>query len=57
MGSEGMGPTLAVEGGVNKAVFEAYVERVLAPSLKAGQEVVVMDNLSAHKRVRRLASL
>ena len=43
-----MGPTLAVEGGVNKAVFEAYVERVLAPSLKAGQ-VVVTDNLSAHK--------
>jgi hypothetical protein len=47
---EGMGPTLVVqEGGTNKAVFEAYVERVLAPSLRAGQ-VVVMDNLlSAHK--------
>jgi transposase len=48
MSLEGMGPTLALEGGTNKAVFEAYVERVLAPSLKAGQ-VVVMDNLSAHK--------
>jgi transposase len=48
MSSEGMGPTLAVEGTTNKAVFEAYVERALAPSLKAGQ-VVVMDNLSAHK--------
>jgi transposase/transposase-like protein len=38
-----------------KAVFEAYVERVLAPSLSAGQ-VVVMDNLAAHKgeRVRGL---
>lgn len=48
MSSEGMGPTLAVEGSTNKVVFEAYVERVLAPSLKAGQ-VVVMDNLSAHK--------
>ena len=36
-------------------VFEAYVERVLAPSLKEGQ-VVVMDNLGAHrpKRVREL---
>jgi transposase len=46
---EGMGPTLAVQGPTNKAVFEAYVEWVLAPSLKAGQ-VVVMDNLlSAHK--------
>lgn len=47
MSSKGMGPTLAVQGGTNKAVFEAYVERVLAPSLKPGQ-VVVMDNLSAH---------
>jgi transposase len=45
---EGMGPTLAVQGSTNKAVFEAYVERVLAPSLKPGR-VVVMDNLSAHK--------
>jgi transposase len=56
MSSEGMGPTLAVEGGATTAlVFEAYVERVLAPSLKEGQ-VVVMDNLGAHrpKRVREL---
>ena len=48
MSSEGMGPALAVEGSTNKAVFEAYVERILAPSLRPGQ-VVVMDNLSAHK--------
>jgi transposase len=36
-------------------VFEAYLEDVLAPSLKPGQ-VVVMDNLSSHKseRVREL---
>ena len=48
MGAGGMGPSLAVEGGTTKAVFEAYVGRVLAPSLLPGQ-VVVMDNLSAHK--------
>ena len=55
MSSEGMGPTLAVEGATTALVFEAYVERVLAPSLKEGQ-VVVMDNLGAHrpKRVREL---
>ena len=37
-------------------MFEAYIERGLAPTLRAGQEVVVMDNLSAHKgeRVREL---
>ncbi len=55
MGAGGMGPSLAVEGGTTKAVFEAYVEKALAPSLWPGQ-VVVMDNLSAHKgeRVREL---
>lgn len=53
--TEGMGECLAVEGATTKVLFETYVERVLAPSLRAGQ-VVVMDNLSAHKgeRVREL---
>jgi transposase len=52
---EGMGPSLAVEGATTAVVFEAYVERVLAPSLCKGQ-IVVMDNLGAHrpKRVRQL---
>jgi transposase len=52
---EGMGPSLSVEGATTKAVFEAYVEKVLAPRLKGGQ-IVVMDNLGAHrpKRVREL---
>jgi transposase len=44
----GMGETMAVEGSTDKEVFEAYVERVLAPTLEAGQ-VVIMDNLPAHK--------
>jgi transposase len=50
-----MGPCLAVEGPTTKAVFEAYVEQVLAPSLRPGQ-VVILDNLGAHKgeRVREL---
>ncbi len=51
----GMGPSLAVEGATTALVFEAYVEEVLAPSLRKGQ-IVLMDNLSAHrpKRVREL---
>ena len=51
----GMGPSLAVEGATTRAVFEAYVEEALAPSLRAGQ-VVVMDDLTAHKgeRVKEL---
>jgi hypothetical protein len=52
---EGMGPSLAVEGATTRAVFEAYVEWGLSPTLCPGQ-VVVMDNLTAHKgeRVREL---
>ena len=48
MSLEGMGPSLAIEGSTNKVLFETYLEQVLRPSLKDGQ-VVVMDNLSAHK--------
>jgi len=55
MSMEGMGPSVAVEGATTRVVFEAYVEQALAPSLRAGQ-VVVMDNLTAHQgeRVREL---
>ena len=47
--------SLAIEGATTAGVFEAYVERVLAPNLRPAQ-VVIMDNLSAHKteRVREL---
>ena len=55
MSVEGMGPSLAVEGATNREVFETYVERILVPTLRRAQ-VVVMDNLTAHKgeRVREL---
>src|SRR5215211_3179443 len=51
----GMGPSLAVEGATTSRVFETYVKRLLAPTLRPGQ-VVVMDNLGAHRprRVREL---
>jgi hypothetical protein len=45
---EGLGECLAVEGSTTREVFEAYLEQVLGPTLCAGQ-IVVMDNLSAHK--------
>lgn len=55
MSVEGMGPALAVEGSTTATVFETYVGEVLAPTLRKGQ-IVVMDNLSAHKgsRIRKL---
>jgi len=46
----GMGPSLMTEGGVTSAMFEAYVEHILGPTLRPGQ-VVLLDNLSAHKSV------
>jgi transposase len=57
MSMEGMGPSLAVEGTTSATVFETYVKKVLAPTLRPGQ-IVVMDNLSAHKgaRVRDLVA-
>jgi transposase len=40
-----------VESSTTGEVFEAYVEQLLAPSLRPGQ-LVVMDNLSSHKGAR-----
>jgi transposase len=53
---EGMGPSIAVVGSTTREVFEAYVERILVPTLRPGQKIVVMDNLAVHKgeRVRKL---
>ena len=48
---EGMGAALILEGSANTTAFELYVEQVLASSLHAGQ-IVVMDNLQAHKSAR-----
>ena len=36
------------EGAVDRAMFEAYMEQILGPSLRPG-DIVVMDNLSSHK--------
>jgi len=51
----GMTPAMTIEGGTSAAVFTTYLERVLVPSLRRGQ-VVVVDNVGAHKpeRVREL---
>jgi transposase len=53
--SEGMGPSMTVEGATTREVFEVYVEHFLGPALRPGQ-IVVMDNLGAHRpqRVRKL---
>jgi transposase len=42
--------SLVVDGATDGDVFEAFVTRVLVPELLPG-DIVVMDNLSVHKRV------
>ena len=37
-----------LDGPMNGAVFLAYVEQVLVPTLRPG-DIVVMDNLAPHK--------
>lgn len=51
----GMGEAVAFEGTTDAPMFEAYVERFLAPTLKERQ-IVVMDKLGAHRgeKVREL---
>ncbi len=51
----GMIAPFVISGPINRAAFEAYVEKVLIPELRPG-DIVVMDNLSSHKgpRVREL---
>ena len=45
---EGLMATMTIESPTDSDVFLTYVEQVLCPRLRPGQ-VVVMDNLSAHK--------
>ena len=45
---DGLTAPMVVDGAVNGDVFRAYVEQVLAPTLKPG-DIVVLDNLQSHK--------
>lgn len=45
---QGIGAVMSVDGPTDTAVFRAYIEQVLVPTLAPG-DVVVMDNLGAHK--------
>jgi transposase len=46
--TEGIGPSMILDGAINGAAFQVYIEQVLVPSLHPGQ-IVVMDNLNVHK--------
>jgi len=46
---DGLVAPFVFDGPINALTFEAYVEQFLVPELKPG-DIVVMDNLSSHKR-------
>jgi transposase len=48
--TSGLTAPLVVDGAINGEIFLAYVRQQLVPTLRRG-DVVVMDNLSSHKRV------
>ena len=39
---------MVLDGPINGAAFQAYVDQVLVPTLKPG-DIVIMDNLGSHK--------
>jgi transposase len=45
---DGLTAPMVLDGPMNAAAFQAYVEQALIPMLKPG-DIVVMDNLPAHK--------
>ena len=45
----GIDAPMLLDGAIDGDAFEAYARQVLVPSLKPG-DVVIMDNLSVHKR-------
>lgn len=51
LGLGGVRCSTLVDGPVDADLFEAFIQDVLVPELRPG-DVVVMDNLSSHKRVR-----
>lgn len=45
---DGTTATMVIEGATDTEVFRAYVRKVLVPTLRPG-DIVVMDNLTPHK--------
>ena len=51
---DGSTACMTIDGATDTQVFRAYVRRVLCPTLRKG-DVVIMDNLAAHKSPQTLA--
>jgi transposase len=51
---DGSTACMTVEGATDAEIFRTYVQRVLCPTLRPG-DVVIMDNLSPHKSALTLS--
>jgi len=51
---DGSSACMTIDGATNTEVFAAYVREILVPTLRAG-DIVIMDNLGAHKNAATLA--
>jgi transposase len=51
IGLDGVHAQFALDGGIDGDAFLVYIEKVLLPTLRGG-EIVVLDNLSSHKLPR-----
>jgi transposase len=51
---DGSSACMTIDGATNTEVFRAYVYEILVPTLRPG-DIVVMDNLGAHKNAQTLA--
>ena len=51
---DGTTACMTVAGATNTEIFRAYVAEILVPTLRVG-DIVVMDNLSAHKNAATIA--
>ncbi len=51
---DGTTACMTIEGATNTEVFQAYIRHFLVPVLRPG-DIVIMDNLGAHKNDQTLA--
>jgi len=56
LGLVGIKAPWVIQGAMNGAAFATYAQHVLGPSLQAG-DILILDNLSAHKNAEARASL
>jgi transposase len=53
---DGAHTAMCIDGATDRTAFETYVDKVLLPTLRTG-DILVMDNLQAHKSPRAITRI